>query len=379
MRTRNTYRVLGLMSGSSLDGLDLAAVEFKPHPVKGWEWQLLKAQTLDYSPEWQQRLQTAHTLDAIEILKLDSDYGHLLGMMARQWLLEHDMRVELVASHGHTLFHQPQRQFTFQIGQGEALVTHLTVPVITRFRDRDIALGGEGAPLVPQGERDLFGEYNLLLNLGGIANLSVFQLGDLPPGTTWLRKAPSQLGYDITGCNQLLNAASQRAGLPYDRDGQLAKAGEIDPRLLGMLEDLDFLRLLPPRSLSNEYVRDRMLPLVAHVSPEEACRTIVEHVALQVRSQLQRLGRSNEELLVTGGGAFHPVLVERLTQLLGELQIQVVVPEPDVVSFKEAIIFAGLGLRRALGWPTSLADVTGARKASSGGTLHLPDGWSLWH
>jgi anhydro-N-acetylmuramic acid kinase len=367
------------MSGSSLDGLDLAAVEFKPHPLNGWEWQLLKAATLDYTPEWQQRLQRAHTLDAIEILKLDSDYGHLLGMMARQWLLEHDLRVELVASHGHTLFHQPQRQFTFQIGQGEALVTHLTVPVITRFRDRDIALGGEGAPLVPQGERDLFGQYNLLLNLGGIANLSVFQLGDLLPGTTWLRNAPSQLGYDITGCNQLLNAAAQRAGLPYDKDGQLAQAGKIDPKLLGMLENLDFLRLPPPRSLSNEYVRNRMLPLVAETAPEDACRTVVEHVALQVRSQLKRLERSNEPLLATGGGAFHPLLIERLSQWLGELNIQVVVPQPEVVCFKEAIIFAGLGLRRALGWPTTLADVTGARKASSGGTLHLPEGWSLWH
>jgi anhydro-N-acetylmuramic acid kinase len=367
---------LGLMSGSSLDGLDVALVEFE-EVGEVWDWKLIDASTEPYSLAWQERLAQAPSLSGEELYKLDNDYGHYLGMTARRWLLERDKTADLVASHGHTIFHQPQRQFTVQIGHGEAMVTHLNVPVVTQFRDRDIALGGEGAPLVPMGELHLFPQLKLFLNLGGIANLSVFGLAQLPVGTTWLRHVPQQLGFDVCACNQVINHLATRAGQTYDDGGAMAKSGSLEPRLLEMLEGLDFYRLAPPRSLANEYIRNIVLPLFDDCTPQDALHTVVEHIVNQILISLKRLERNNEKLLVTGGGAHNTYLISRLSETLASLGIEVELPEKTIIDYKEAIIFAFLGVLRMLGQPNTLPDVTGARSAASGGSLHLPTSYAI--
>lgn len=373
---------IGLMSGSSLDGLDLAAVQFSP--VEGWanepEWEILVAETQPYNDEWTRRLSGLRRATGYDLAKTDADYGHLLGMAVRQFCIRNGLKPDFVASHGHTALHQPHRHFTLQIGSGETLASHLDCPAVTNFRARDVALGGQGAPLAPGGELALFPEYRCFLNLGGIANLSFLQREGEPeieiPG--WKKPGWRHLAYDVAFCNQVLNELARRAGpeLEFDGGGEIARSGSLVPRMFEALEGLPFYQLYPPRSLGREWIEDEVLPLLdaPDEPPEDLLHTCVRHIARRIAAEFERFGLREMDLMVTGGGAFNVFLMECLAEELAPQNVALPPVAPQLVEYKEALVFAYLGLLALAGKANNLRGATGAREAAVCGSLHRPRG-----
>ncbi len=357
---KNRFVGLGMMSGTSLDGLDLAAVEFV-FDDRRWTARILAAETVEYDASWRRRL-SSPPASAEEYAKLNVDYGHWQGMQARSFILLNDLKPDFAASHGHTVFHQPHRHFTAQIGDGETTATHLPCVFVTGFRNKDVALGGEGAPLVPFGETALFPEYSAFLNLGGIANLTLV-------GVEGTANRRNLVAFDVCACNLVLNVLARRINTDYDRDGNAAANGKLLPEVLENLERLAFYRLPAPRSLGREWVEAEILPLLSeNYRPQDLMHTYCVHVAERVADEYQRYNRPGNGIMTTGGGAFHKFLTERLSE-----KIPVVLPDPLWISYKEAAIFAFLGLMRLLGHANVLNAGTGARKAAVSGSVHFPE------
>ncbi len=347
----STYTALGVMSGSSLDGLDLALCTFT---VTGdrWQFSLDDACTVPYEDQFRMRLKQVMHGTALELVRLDRDLGDRIGHACKAFLA--GKSVDVIASHGHTIFHKPDEGLTAQIGHGARIAAIAGMPVTTDFRILDVALGGQGAPLVPLGEKLLFTGHCTFLNIGGICNIA-------------LHEKDRVLGYDVCIGNQALNLLAEEAGLPFDRDGMLARSGTLHRPLLEQLNALPFHRQPPPRSLGREWFEAEVCPLIADrtLPVQDRMRTVVEHIAEMIALALK--GR-NDPLLTTGGGAHNTFLMERLNALL---ESEVVVPEKRVVDFKEALIFAFLGVRRLRGESTALASVTGAVRDSVGGAEYV--------
>ena len=350
---RKSYRVIGLMSGTSLDGLDLAAATFSVSP-SGWEFDLGPCQTISYSEEWLHRLKSAHDLSGFELSKLHTDYGRFLGQQTRKFCQDHKLQPELIGSHGHTVFHQPDLKLTLQIGDGAALAAEAGITTICDFRTGDVALGGQGAPLVPIGDHLLFGEYRYCLNLGGFANIS-------------FEKANQRLAFDICPANLALNHLANRNGLSYDKDGLLARSGQCIPKLLQALNGLEFYHQSGPKSLGREWLEEVFLPLIEPYSTEDSLNTVCEHIAQQIGNQL--MGNARDRVLVTGGGAFNTFLLERLQDVT---EVQISRPEKSLIEFKEALIFGFLAVLRFRREANCLSSVTGASRDHSGGAVFLP-------
>lgn len=353
------YRAIGIMSGSSLDGLDIAFTEFTETGGK-WSFEVLAAACTEYSEEWSERLRTATTCNALDYQLLHAEYGHYIGTRVNEFIGQHQLqhKVQLLASHGHTSFHLPHRKMTAQLGDGAAIAATTQLNVVSDLRAMDVALGGQGAPIVPVGEKLLFAQYPYLLNIGGIANLSINNKGQFTAG-------------DICAANRVLNMLSAQNGLPYDDGGKLARSGEVEHALLNQLNQLDYYHEPWPKSLANSFGLEIVLPLIAAagLSTNDALATYSEHIALQVTKTLQ--GASAGKMLVTGGGAFNTYLIERLEHLLADQQIVPVIPDKNLVEFKEAIIMGLLGVLRWREEVTSIPAVTGAIRASVGGALWL--------
>jgi len=355
------YRAMGLMSGSSLDGLDLVFAEFHVNAGQ-WSWNIEAAACYPYAPEWSARLRDATALNARDYLLLHSAYGHYLGQQVNRFIEEHGLhyQVALLASHGHTTFHLPAQGATAQLGDGAAIAAETGLPVVSDLRAADVALGGQGAPIVPLGEQLLFRDYRLFLNLGGIANLSVH---DGPP-----------VAFDVCPANRVLNALAEDTGRAYDDAGAMAAAGSVNEQLLAELDALEYYRQSAPKSLDNGFGMDTVLPVIgqSRISTEDALRTYTEHIARQVRQAVDghcSPALSGEQLLVTGGGAFNTFLVKRISALLRDHAIEVVVPDEKLVNYKEALVMALLGVLRWRQEYTVLSSVTGARRDSIGGAL----------
>ncbi len=361
------YKAIGLMSGSSLDGLDIAFVHLQEIAGK-WTYELITTDCYQYDAEWKKRLKASTGMYAYEYQLLHADYGHYLGKQVNRFIEEHNLhhQVALIASHGHTTFHVPESQMTSQLGDGSAIAAETGLAVISDLRALDVALGGQGAPIVPLGEKLLFGEYDLLLNLGGIVNISG-------------RKNESYLAFDICSANGILNALASQAGLEYDEDGKLASGGEVEKELLYELNALDFYSKSYPKSLANTFGTEIVLPLIEKygLNIPDALRTYVEHIGMQVQNAIQtlkaahQLNSTADKMLVTGGGAFNDFLMQRMQKVLSEENIMIVIPDDNVVKFKEALIMALLGVLRWREEYTVLSSVTGARKNSIGGALWL--------
>ncbi len=345
-------RVIGVMSGSSLDGIDLACCDLTTRET-GWNFRVIDARTIPFTTALRDRLLVASGASAMDMARLHRDLGRMIGEACRQMHGEHPS--ELISSHGHTIFHQPADGFTTQIGCGATIAAISGLPTVCDLRSKDVALGGQGAPLVPLGERLLFPGHDAFVNLGGISNISMHGEG-------------LARGYDVGPCNQALNLLAMEAAMPYDVDGQLARKGHVLPELLNALDQLDFYAQPPPRSLGREWFERHMAPLITEGALEDRCRTVVEHIAGQLARELRRAGAAT--VLVTGGGAHHALLVQRLRELSG---VRIDVPERQLVDFKEAIIFALLGLLRWRGEVNALASVTGASRDSIGGAVYLPN------
>ena len=361
------YRAIGLMSGSSLDGLDIAYVHLQEIAGK-WSYELINAECYPYSSEWKNRLKNATGLSAYEFQLLHAEYGHYLGQQVNRFIEGYNLhhQVAVVSSHGHTTFHFPERQLTSQLGDGAAIAAETGLAVISDLRALDVALGGQGAPIVPMGEKLLFSNYDLLLNLGGIANISC-------------RYNDNYFAFDICSANAILNRLAGENGLDYDEDGKLASQGEINMELLNELNDLGFYSKGFPKSLANSFALIEVLPLVEkyRLSVSDALRTYVEHIVIQVRQSVKSLRDANQltllylKMLVTGGGAFNNFLAKRMQEILVEENIIIEIPDANVVKFKEALIMALLGVLRWREEYTVLSSVTGAKKNSIGGALWL--------
>lgn len=355
------YRAIGLMSGSSLDGLDIVFAEFQETGGK-WSYVIREADCLPYEKEWTERLTVATSLSAGEYLRLHADYGHYLGRQVNRFIEDHGLQfqVALVSSHGHTSFHEPPF-FTAQLGEGAALAAETGLPVVTDLRAMDVALGGQGAPIVPMGEKLLLSEYSLLLNIGGIANVSI-HTGDKP------------MAFDICPANRVLNHFALLAGQEFDRDGRLAAGGRVSDALLKQLNELAYYQQAPPKSLANIFGTETIVPLLASpgLSIQDILRTYVEHIAIQTARAVKpyiTAANQGQSLLITGGGAFNQYLVERITVHLEPLSISVKLPDDDLVKYKEALIMALLGVLRWRDEFSTLASTTGARRGSIGGAL----------
>ncbi len=345
---------IGLMSGTSLDGLDIALCEFETSAGKT-NFRIIEAETISYSNAWKERLRGAPLLSGTELSRLDFEYGVYLGKQVLNFIESYPCQPQFIASHGHTVFHQPHQGFTLQIGHGAAIAAETEINVVSDFRSLDVALGGQGAPLVPIGDRDLFGDYAFCLNLGGFANVSFDENG--------LRKA-----FDICPANIALNYYVKKLGHDFDKDGVLAASGKINEALLYRLNSLDFYQIKKAKSLGREWLDSEFLPIIDAMELEvpDILSTLCEHIAIQINKALP--ANVSGQILTTGGGAENGFLISRIRH---HSKYPLLIPEKNLVHYKEALVFAYLGLLRLEDKINTLATVTGARRDSSGGCIYL--------
>ncbi|UAY56685.1 anhydro-N-acetylmuramic acid kinase [Arachidicoccus terrestris] len=359
------YRAIGLMSGSSLDGLDIAFVSFEE--VRGqWTFDLRKEKCVHYSEQWKDRLKNAADLSAREFVQLDYDLGLFIGKAVQQFIVEHalDHQIQLIVNHGHTIFHEPEKGVTTQIGSAAAIAAINSINVIDQLRVLDVALGGQGAPLVPLGEQLLFPTYDSFLNIGGIANIAFHQTDNIK-------------AFDVTVANQALNYLASLNGTAYDQDGQLAAAGQVNTPLLTSLNKLPYCSQPAPKSLANQFFTTEIKPLLdaAAINIADKLRTVVEHIAMQVgyatgTALTGNTAAAEKKMLITGGGAHNTFLVNRIKSALMPYGIQVELPDARVIDYKEAIIMALLGVLR---WreENTVMENTGASRPSIGGAVWI--------
>lgn len=344
---------IGLMSGTSLDGVDIGYFRF--NIGEPYSFEIINSKTIQYNEQWLKRISKAYTGQE-NVNVLDKDYGRFLGSLIKDFINENMIsKLNFIASHGHTIFHKPEEGYTLQIGDGQEIANVTNHKVINDFRTQDVQLGGQGAPLVPVGDRLLFGSYNYCLNLGGFANISYEEAG-------------KRIAYDICPVNIVLNHYANKLGLKYDNKGQLASGGSINKELLHELDQLSFYRKAPPKSLGLEWVEASVFPLIDSFGLEvkDILRTFVEHIATQIINQFQE---NDKSVLVTGGGALNEFLISGIRQLTATT---IVIPERKLIDYKEALIFAFLGLLRTQNKVNVLSSVTGARKDHSSGRVFMP-------
>ncbi|HEX5024289.1 MAG TPA: anhydro-N-acetylmuramic acid kinase [Agriterribacter sp.] len=365
------YRVIGLMSGSSLDGLDIAYVHFHENAGK-WSFDIMEADCYPYTDKWLNRLQSATHLNALDYQLLHADYGHYLGEQVNTFINKHQLhyQVQLIASHGHTTFHVPEKKMTGQLGDGAAIAAETGLPVVSDLRALDVALGGQGAPIVPIGDKLLLYEYDYCLNLGGIANLSAHD-------------ADNYVSFDICSANRILDQLVAQLGKAYDEDGKIAQSGAINKVLLDTLNELPYYSADYPKSLANNFGNEVVLPIILSQNGnlEDNLRTYVEHIAIQIKRAVSQMqagmrmeNRVSKKMLVTGGGAFNRFLIARIGYYLEAPGIELVVPSENIIKYKEAVVMGLMGVLRWREENNVLASVTGSLRNSVGGAIWMGAG-----
>lgn len=358
------YSAIGLMSGSSLDGLDIVWATFQEENSQ-WSYRIKKSECIPFSAEMRHRLQEATKLDAQSYLLLHTDFGHYCGQAVNRFLEgfnEDDFKPQVIGSHGHTTFHLPAQKMTHQLGDGAAISAITKLDVVSDLRAADVALDGQGAPIVPIGEKYLFRNFRYFMNIGGICNVSV-------------HAGEQVAAFDVAPANRVMNMLAGEVGKPYDEDGALGALGRVDEHLLHTLNSLSYYAQPHPKSLANDFGTSVVYPLIkaAGLSVTDAAATFYEHIAEQTVKALQPFGTgSKEEILLTGGGALNTYLVGRLTERLQESGIEAVVPDKDTLNYKEALIMAFIAVLRLRNDVTVLHTVTGASRDTCGGGL-----WSV--
>ncbi|WMJ72439.1 anhydro-N-acetylmuramic acid kinase [Cytophagaceae bacterium ABcell3] len=353
------YNVLGIMSGTSLDGLDLAFCRFEKEDGK-WKYIVEAADVFEYTEEWKKRLEGLFHASALELAQTDADFAKFTAICVHDFIKKYQVSPILISSHGHTIFHQPENGFTTQIGSGAIISAHTGLPVVSDLRSVDVALGGQGAPLVPIGDALLFGGYEYCLNLGGIANIS------------YDNRAGNRMAGDICPINLVLNLLAQKKGLKYDEGGAIGKSGQRNDILLHDLKNFEFYQKPFPKSLGREWVESHFLKkLFSYKLPlEDLVATCCHHFAEMIFETVKAGGgNGREKMLVTGGGAFNSFLIDLIREKCQD-SVEVVVPDKLTVAYKEAVIFAFLGLLRAMNLNNCLSSVTGAFTDSIGGALY---------
>jgi anhydro-N-acetylmuramic acid kinase len=350
-----TFRIIGMMSGTSLDGVDLAYCTFVETNT-GYTYSLGECETIPYPEGWMKGLISLPAASASEYAETHVAYGRFIGSLIKDFMSRNKLNAEFVASHGHTIFHNPAQHYTSQIGEGAAIAAVCGLPVICDFRTGDVAAGGQGAPLVPIGDQLLFPEFDYCLNLGGFANISMQSNG-------------KRIAFDISPANIILNHIALQTGRPYDKNGEMAASGVIHSELLQTLNDLRYYHAQPPKSLGREWIEKEILPMLTryNISHQDAACTFCEHIAIQITNCIDN--DPGKQMLVTGGGAFNTYLLQRIA---AHTQVKIIIPDNKIVNYKEALVFAFLGILRIQEKPNCLASVTGATHNVSGGAVYLP-------
>ena len=342
------YYALGVMSGTSLDGIDLALCIF--HEKRNcWKFNIKKTKTFRYNDYWRKTLKNLHLESNKEIEKKDKEYASLIAKNIISFIKNEE--VDFIASHGHTIFHQPENKFTLQIGNGQIIAKKTKKKTINNFRITDVSLNGQGAPLVPIGDLLLFPEYKYCLNLGGFANISI-------------KEKNSIKAFDICPSNIILNKLCEKINLAYDENGNLAKSGKLIPEVLKKLNSLPFYKRKTPKSLGREWVEANIYPIIMNSSytTVDLLKTFSEHIAIQIAIFLK-----DKEALLTGGGAHNTFLVNRIQH---HSSSKIILPKKKIIDFKEALIFGFLGLLRIKNKINCLKSVTGADRDSCSGIIH---------
>ena len=358
------YHVIGLMSGTSLDGLDIAHCVFSLSKGR-WAYEIRSAQTISYNKDWKKKLAGAHKLSSDKLAELDAELGRFIGGQVNTFIKKNRIsKVDLISSHGHTIFHQPEKGFTLQIGNGAAIAALTGIKTVCDFRSGDVALGGQGAPLVPIGDLLLFSQYQACLNLGGIANISM-AVSPLPLE----RDAGVRRAFDICPVNIVLNHLAGKKGLPYDKDGNLAAKGKVNWGLIKKLNALPFYNNYKSKSLGREWIEKNVLSLIEKekLPLEDKLATASEHAAFQIARILNHYKIKN--VLITGGGAYNSDLIKRISDFTPS---DLLIPSDKTIQFKEALVFAFLGVLRLRGEVNCLKAVTGAKRDSVGGAVYNP-------
>ena len=344
-----------------MDGLDIVFAEFTEQGGK-WSYDVKAADCFPFETGWADRLQRAAGLPAYDYLLLHSAFGKYLGQQVNRFIDQHSLhhQVQLVSSHGHTVFHAPRNGMTSQLGDGATIAAETGINVVSDLRALDVALGGQGAPIVPMGEKLLLAEYPLLLNIGGIANISY-------------RNNDQYIAFDVCPANRVLNMIAALAGKRFDEEGSMASQGKVLDDVLHKLNSLEYYQLPYPKSLANQFGTDEIFPSIPVDNIPNALRTYVEHIAEQLKVAIAHLDcqQTNCRLLITGGGAHNTFLVNRIRESLEPLNIEVVVPTKELVDYKEALVMALLGILRWREQNTVMATVTGAKRDSIGGAVWM--------
>lgn len=347
-----------------MDGLDIVFAEFY-EDAGTWNFEIRATDCYAYSLEWKERLEHSISLSALNYQLLHTEYGHYLGKEVNRFIEENNLhyQVGLIASHGHTSFHIPSRKMTAQLGDGAAIAAETKLPVVSDLRALDVAFGGQGAPIVPIGEKLLLKDFSMFLNLGGIANIS-FNL------------AGKYIAFDVCPANRVLNLVAGLANRQYDAGGQMASQGKVNKELLNKLGAFDYYKQSYPKSLANNFGTDEIFPLLqsSGLSHNDLLRSYVEHIVQQTKFAVAdnyKLPTANHRLLVTGGGAFNDFLVERLKEELLPVGVEVVIPDENLIKYKEALIMGFIGVLRWRQEYNVLSSVTGAERDSIGGAVWI--------
>ena len=348
----NSINVIGIMSGTSLDGLDLCLVKFNDDDYS--KFQIIKGLTYPYSKKWINKLTNSINLSNENLDLLDKEYGKLISDTINKFINEcGNPKINLVSSHGHTVFHDPKNGITKQIGNGKIIFDNINTDLVYDFRVQDVKLGGQGAPLVPIGDLNLFKNYKYCLNLGGFSNISI-------------KENDKIIAFDISPVNTVLNHYSKKLGFEYDKNGTLSNKGIVDIDLLKKLNKMKYYELQGPKSLGIEFVIQKVFPLIDStlVNDYNILRTYIEHIATQLKKAINE--NNEDKILITGGGAYNKTLIKVLEN---KLKCHLVIPEKEIIENKEALIFAYLGLLKANNKINCLKSVTGASKNHSSGQI----------
>ena len=350
------------MSGSSMDGLDIAYCSIEETGGK-WSFVIHQAECIEFDEHWKNTLRQVNSYTAIELLRAHTAFGHWMGAAINLFIERNQLqhKVHLIASHGHTVFHDPQHQMTFQIGDGAAIAAITKLPVVSDLRNMDMALGGQGAPIVPIGEKLFWNEYPYFLNIGGICNITIAH------GT-------QQLGFDVCPANRVLNLLAGELGNEFDQFGEAAASGHLNRTLLDELNRLDYYQQANPKSLSNEYGVNVVFALIQRfdIPVQDKLHTMCVHIAQQIGIAITPYIQSTAStMLITGGGAFNSFLIQTIKNELELLQVDVVIPDAELVSYKEALVMALIGVLRWREEENVMSSVTGAARNSVGGALWM--------
>ena len=346
------------MSGTSMDGVDLVHSTFERNG-ENWKYTVNACSTIEYDEKWRLRLSKLRTQSAYNFVRTDRYFGEYIGILIKEFIKQNDLKTDLISSHGHTIFHQPENNLTTQIGDGNAIYAITGIPTVTNFRAIDVILGGQGAPLVGIGDELLFSEYDMCLNIGGFANISANVSG-------------TRIAYDICPANIILNRIAREFDIEYDEDGKIAEQGKIDYDLLAELNKVEYYKLPYPKSLGREWINHSFWNIVreSKIDKKDKIKTLVDHIAGQICENIEQLANANvdeSKVLVTGGGAHNPVLIDFIKN---GTDAQIIVPDNTTIDYKEAIVFGLMGILRIQNRVNVKSSYTGASADSVSGTLH---------